>query len=198
MFSIGSWDRHDQRIIANFPILAAPGWHIWHGVGPADADASLISSLPSIGTTAHPVIVITKGYDAGTVCPGQFTGTIHGTFGIQRAEATVSIPALHDTHTYFTGRSGCRVNTSLFQVADKSWKTVQPVGIDTGKTVLCKNRRCISGILRKKSFLFQDSCKLFDHIFIFDSHNTCSSQWNMKTLSDKIYYILNFQEVNLF
>ena len=56
-----------EGIVADLSVFTAPGRHIRHGIGPADSDAALVSSLPSVAAAAHPVVVIAQRHNAHTV-----------------------------------------------------------------------------------------------------------------------------------
>lgn len=166
MLPVGAGNGHDQGIVADLPVLAAPGGHVGHGVGPADAHTALVRRQPAVGAAPHPVVVVAQGHHPHAVGLGQGTGAVHGTFGVQRPEAPVPVPALHGTERGHTGGPGGGVDLALVQVAHHPGKPVQAMAVHPGQTVLGKDDSGIPGVIGGESFLFQHAGKLGHHGFI--------------------------------
>ena len=172
MLAVGTGHRHDQGVVADLAVLAAPGRHVGHGVGPADAHAAVVGGQPAVGAAAHPVVVVAQGHHAHAVLLGQLTGTVHGALGVQRAETAMAVPPLQRAEGGHAGGAGRGVDLALFQVADHPGEAVQAVAEDAGQAVLGEDDGGILGVLVGKAFLFQHAGKLGYHGFIGNTfHN---------------------------
>ena len=82
MVAVASGNRHNQRVIADLAVCAAPGRHIRTGIGPADSDTALVCSLPAIGAAAHPMVVVAQGYHTDAKLLSKLYSPSHGLTGI--------------------------------------------------------------------------------------------------------------------
>ena len=170
MLAVGAGNRKDQRIVADAVIQSAPRRHIRAGVGPADANAALVRSLPAIGAAPHPVVVVAQSHQADAVLPGQLDGAVHGAFRIQRAKAAVPIPALHRAKTRHTLGLGGGIDLALFQVIDHHREAVQAMAEHPRQAVLRKDLGGIVGTAGGKAVLTQHTLKFSQHCLIGNAH----------------------------
>ena len=164
--------RHSQNegIVAKVIVLCAPCRHVGAGVGPADADAAGVCCLPAIGAAAHPVVVVAQRHQTDAILMGQLHSTPHGVPGVQRAKATLAVPAFHRTKAGDALGRGGRVDAALFQVIHHHRKAVQAVAEYACQTVLCKDLGSLVGTLRAEAVFVQHTLKLGQHGFISNSH----------------------------
>ena len=166
MLPIAPWNRENDWIVADFPVPAAPCRHVGTCIGPADSDASLIRCLEAIASAPHPVVVIAKCNQADSILLSQFTRPVHCQPGIQRSKPPVAIPPLKCPHLQFAFSYNIRVNLPFVQIFHHSWETVQAVGVNTCKAVLCENHsRGLCPVL-SKPFLYKNPLKFIYHCLI--------------------------------
>ena len=136
MPAAASGNGHDERVVADLPVLAAPGRHVGHGVGPADADAARVRRLPAVAAPAHPVIVVAQGHHAHAVFLRQLTGPVHGKARVQGPEAPMPVPTLDGPHSLHTLRDGMAVDLALVQILHHPRESVHAVAVHAVQAVL--------------------------------------------------------------
>ena len=109
MLAVGARHRQNERVVSNPAVFPSPCGHIGHCVGPADADEASVCCQPAISTAAQPVVVVSQRHQTDAVLFCQHTGAFHRTPGVQRAKASMAVPAFQHAGTQFTGRAGAGI-----------------------------------------------------------------------------------------
>ena len=175
MLAVRARDCNDERVIADAAVFAAPGGHIGHRVGPADADAACVRRLPAEISAAHPVVVVAERHDTHAIFARKLHCTVHAALRIEVSHAKLAVPAFKPSASANPDRFLVRLDVAFFDVGNDAWEAVDAVGIDAVHTVVGKNFRRFERIRFVKAFFDQDAVKFCHQFVIRDSHMFSSS-----------------------